>query len=403
MIGEGIELTITAGAGDRPGAMGVLGPAGLAPTPFEVAAGRPLGVHGRRQEFAPRGSRGALEDVIRPYLRRPPCVVGFSGGRDSSVLLAVAVQLARREGYPEPIAASLRFPFAETQESSWQELVIGHLGVPDWVRVECEDELDMVGPLATAGLRRHGIMYPPNIHIVALLARQASGGSVLMGTGGDDVFGGWPWHRLQAVSAGHRRPRLRDLRTAAHACAPQALRREVVLRRSRLLLPWLRGEVRREVAESSARDLVAARTLRWDRRMEWLGRSRLWRAASCSSALLGADQDVRVGSPFIEPAYLAALGNEGGRRGWGDRTATMTALFGDLLPGALLERRTKAYFSRPFFGPATWDFAARWDGRSGIDTDAFDADRLRDVWLSGQPHIGSALALQSAWLASEAA
>ena len=99
--------------------------------------------------------------------------------------------------------------------------------------------------------------------------------------------------------------------------------------------------------------------------MSWLGRWRGWRAAAWSAAQLGADRDVMVGSPLIDVRYLAALGRAGGRRGWGDRTETMRALFGDLLPDDVIARRSKATFSGPFFGPDTQAFARRWDGSRG--------------------------------------
>jgi asparagine synthase (glutamine-hydrolysing) len=42
--------------------------------------------------------RAALEAVMVRALHRPPCVVSFSGGRDSSAVLALATHVARREG-----------------------------------------------------------------------------------------------------------------------------------------------------------------------------------------------------------------------------------------------------------------------------------------------------------------
>ena len=44
------------------------------------------------------GVRGALEAAVLPALQRPPCLVSFSGGRDSSAVLAVAADVARRHG-----------------------------------------------------------------------------------------------------------------------------------------------------------------------------------------------------------------------------------------------------------------------------------------------------------------
>ena len=50
----------------------------------------------------------ALEEAILPALRRPPCLVSFSGGRDSSCVLAAATRAARREGLQPPVPVTLR-------------------------------------------------------------------------------------------------------------------------------------------------------------------------------------------------------------------------------------------------------------------------------------------------------
>src|SRR5947209_20309061 len=103
--------------------------AGLRLSPLEVAAGLPFGlcdVSLQRLE-RPRDPRAALEALIRPALMSPPCVVGFSGGRDSSALLACALDLARREGLPEPIPITLDFGTPRTDEREWQELVVAHV------------------------------------------------------------------------------------------------------------------------------------------------------------------------------------------------------------------------------------------------------------------------------------
>src|SRR5580700_7079125 len=66
----------------------------------------------------------ALEEIVLPALLRPPCVVEFSGGRDSSLVLAVATRVATREGLPSPVAFTQHYPgLAEANEDEWQELV----------------------------------------------------------------------------------------------------------------------------------------------------------------------------------------------------------------------------------------------------------------------------------------
>jgi len=63
---------------------------------------------------APCGTRCA------PALLRPPCVVAFSGGRDSSRLLAAAADLAAREDLAPPTAYTFRYPLdPAADESHW--------------------------------------------------------------------------------------------------------------------------------------------------------------------------------------------------------------------------------------------------------------------------------------------
>jgi hypothetical protein len=73
---------------------------------------------------APPGvtAREALAESIRAGLRRPPCLVSFSGGRDSSAVLAVAAEVARKEGLPAPVAVTYRYPDEMTGagETRWQ-------------------------------------------------------------------------------------------------------------------------------------------------------------------------------------------------------------------------------------------------------------------------------------------
>ncbi|HWC25368.1 MAG TPA: asparagine synthase-related protein, partial [Solirubrobacteraceae bacterium] len=155
----------------------------------------------------------ALEDAVLAALRRPPCVVSFSGGRDSSLVLAAAARVARRERLPPPIPATNRFPDApETDETDWQEQVVAHLGLSDWERLEFTDELDAVGPYARRMLRAHGLLWPFNVHFHLPLLERARGGSLLTGLGGDQLF--------ELPQRTPRRMRPRDLASRALAGAP---------------------------------------------------------------------------------------------------------------------------------------------------------------------------------------
>jgi asparagine synthase (glutamine-hydrolysing) len=138
----------------------------LAPTTLEILAGSPIGPADAPALPPPRPgrtAREALESTVAVALERQPCLVTFSGGRDSSAVLAVAIHVARREGLPLPVPITVRFSNAPgAGEPRWQELVIAHLGLGDWEVIELGDELDLLGPAAQRNLLRHGVRYPSN-------------------------------------------------------------------------------------------------------------------------------------------------------------------------------------------------------------------------------------------------
>ncbi len=82
----------------------------LRPTPLEIASCSVTGSH--REDATGAGARGprapaltareAIERAVLPALQRQPCLVAFSGGRDSSAVLAVAALVARRPGWRSP-------------------------------------------------------------------------------------------------------------------------------------------------------------------------------------------------------------------------------------------------------------------------------------------------------------
>src|SRR5579884_3063930 len=65
---------------------------------------------------APGGLYAALESVLVAALSRPPCAVSFSGGRDSSAVLALATDAARRHGLELPVPVTMRFPSVTAAE-----------------------------------------------------------------------------------------------------------------------------------------------------------------------------------------------------------------------------------------------------------------------------------------------
>lgn len=374
----------------------------LVPTPLEIASCHVHGEVGHPLSLSVRGTESplnALEGSARAALRRPPCLVSFSGGRDSSLVLAIAVSVARREGLPLPIPVTVRVPHRpEVDESGWQETVVTHLSLEDWERLSFTDELDFVGPVATKVLRRHGILYPANTHLHWPLLERAAGGSLLTGLIGDDSIGGWWLGRLASVATRRNRPEPRDLLRAGQVFAPRPVRRAVAQRRLTTPASWLRPEARARVINAYAAE-TAGEPARWDRRMHWLARRRYMAMGLRSYGLLAADCGVQIVHPLGEPSFLAAMARAGGWKGWGDRTATMLQLFSHLLPSSVLERESKATFGEVFWSTHSRAFASVWESENLYD-DLVDPRELKRVWQQDTPAPASAYLLQAAWLAA---
>jgi asparagine synthase (glutamine-hydrolysing) len=375
------------------------------PRPLEIAAGQLLGEDPAARPL-PRVEAGvpplaALEDAILPALRRPPCLVSFSGGRDSSAILAVAAKVARREGTEMPVPVTFRFPgIAEADETAWQEHVVWHLRLTDWERIRIDDELDFLGKASTGVLRRHGLLWPSNAYVHAPLMERARGGSLLTGVDGDGLFGGWGWARLMMLLTGRGgRPVGRDVRRVLRAAAPIPLRRAVSARKSLVKLPWLRPEGQRELNRLVAADWPTE-PVRWSARVRWWARRRYVAALDVNLGLLAAEPGVLLVNAFLDRRFLAALAVSGGSTGFGNRTSAMRALFGELLPHDLLERSDKGLLTRVLWGRHSRAFGESWDGR-GIDPELIDEGVLRATWTSDRPDARSSLLIQAAWLATQ--
>lgn len=376
-------------------------------TPTDIARGYPLGHVASRivpDESPPVHPKAALEAVIERQLRRPPCIIAFSGGRDSSAVLAVAVHVARRDGLPEPIPVTRRFTDApSTEETDWQELMISHLGVHDWVLERIDDEMDVIGPVSQERLRRYGVLFPALLHGDEFLLRHARGGSVLDGEGGDEVLGP-EQHRFYPVAAAlrglrsRRRPSRSHLRRAAGALAPNALRgRRAARRVPSLPLPWLRPSALQELASDYRRHVGS----------EPLGTRRsILRVPARASVVSGIDnrraiareQDVEFVSPFLEPTVVHAFAHAAGPLGFPGRETALRLIAGSLLPPSVITRRSKAEFNSAIFRRHTREFALGWAGE-GVDTELVDPEVLREIWLGETGNALTSSLLQSAWLA----
>lgn len=327
-------------------------------------------------------ARAVFERVVRDQLVSGPTAVEFSGGRDSSLVLAVATHVARRHGLTPPRAISVRYPgHASVDEAMWQELVTAHLDVPlEVVEVESGGD-DLAGPVALARLRRDGPVVPPPAGVVVgRVARAAPGYRVLTGEGGDSVL---QMQRISYWAAHLRRRRVptRELASVmAHDLLPGPLRR-ARHRRSDLAaarVTWLRPAARRALAATLAREATAEP---WDwRRATWsILDQRMIVAGLPVMAEVARREGVTLAHPLLEPRFVEALGRAAGGAGLTNRTEAMRLLGADLLPEALLARRTKASFNGVYSGTATRAFARGWDG-SGVDLSLVDPDELRRVW-----------------------
>ncbi|WP_454043032.1 asparagine synthase-related protein [Cellulosimicrobium sp. Marseille-Q8652] len=364
---------------------------------LEVAAGW---VFGRRPSPpVPRtgGARRVLERVVRESLASGPTFVGFSGGRDSSLVLAVATHVARRDGLPLPVPLTLTFPGVEgADETEWQDLVLAHLGLRERVVVRVTDEMRLLGDAARAGLERHGLVFPAVAQVDGVRLAQAAGGRLLTGEGGDDVLNrrrGTPLHLLRRRLATPALPTRRLLREAARALRPGWT---LPPGRYRDVVPgWLRDGAAREAASRLAADDTSP--LRWDRAVRRLLGSRATHVVLTNLDVLARERGVTYVHPLLDPRFVGALAADGGAWGFAGRTDVLRRLAADLLPDAVLARTSKAWFNETRWGPDERHFARTWDG-SGVDADLVDHDLLRAAWASPVPPAAAELLLHAAWL-----
>lgn len=403
---------------------GAANPLGL--TELDVASGVVLGTVGPAAEAGPGGrtrligpfscpvpgpppvewpevTGGPLEvlfDEAREILQRGRCVVAFSGGRDSSAVLATLLHVARRDGFDEPTALTARWPgSAATDESAWQEHVVHELGARSWEILTPGEDFDLLGPLARGLLRDHGLMWPaPTVALMPMI--EAAGDGVLVtGQGGDEVFGTWSTAAAWA-SARRGRDLPWSLRPIVGAALPQTVRLRRALSRARPYQTWLTPEAATLQKAVLASEEVAIAPLWWPDYLREVNLERGLRLASQTQAVLCAARGGSFAAPLLAPAFLAALARRGGRFGFGGRTATMKAVFSPLLSDAILSRRSKANFGEVFWGRESRQFAREWDGKS-LDPGWVDADALRAAWSDPRPVYGAALPLQAAWLAQD--
>ncbi|MEO6715311.1 MAG: hypothetical protein ABIM89_18075 [Mycobacteriales bacterium] len=371
-------------------------------TPLEIASGVVVGTDPTTPPlppFAGQSPRNALEQAILPALLRGPCIVAFSGGRDSSGMLALGTHVARREGLPLPVPLTITCPDSlAARETAWQELVVRHLRLTDWQRIDVTDELDVIGPHAQAALRAHGPLYPLNAYTYLPMFAYAAGGTLVTGLDGDGLLATWGAQPVADVLARRRRPVPRDALRLGLWTAPGSVRRAVVRHRLRTADTWLTPAADRESRRGEAAE-IAGEPTRWDRRVAWWQARRYLSLTKHFDTVLAGAAGVAMSHPLLDGAFLASIAQLGARFGPGDRTAVMRMLMADLLPADLLSRSSKAAFDDLLFNRYTREFAQTWGG-TGVDLGLVDPERLRAAWRRPRFPIDSALLLQATWLAS---
>ncbi len=356
--------------------------------------------------------RPIIERQIQEAMLRGPLWVAFSGGRDSSALLAIAASVARREGLAPPVPVTMVFPeVTDTDEEGWQRLVLEHLGlVDDWVRLQPGEELDMIGPYAERMLLPHGILLPPNSHaILPMVDAMGAGGTLLSGSGGDELMEGRP-QRVSSAVLSRRKVRRVERAGAIVDDLPRPLQARLIRRHSSWGGPrWLRGHslidgfhwltpaararlIEEEIAER------AASPVRFDALLERAFRDRHFQMGRYAYDLIGADTGTQVLTPFVHRDVVAAFARSWGYRFPGARVRSLRGIVGDLLPEPILARASKAEFVNVFATERLHTWVREWDG-TGIDESRASVAALHREWGQPEPHYCSLPLLQQAWLA----
>ncbi len=371
-------------------------------TALELAAGWPLGGEVLALPDTSRAPRAIIEESVREALLQRPCVVEFSGGRDSSAILAVAMHVARRDGLEEPVAVTRVYPgSAEADEGAWPEIVVRHLGVREWERIPIHEELDAVGDIALKLVRRFGPLWPPAAHSHVPIFERCRGGAVLTGEGGDTMFGSQRGSPLRRVLARRQRINRAALRALWRSHAPRWLRRRAVFEQQSYSarVSWMTPE-----AFAAFQELKVAHELEqplsWAGSIGWQLGARSWRIGYAFLEKLANEHHVALHQPLSTPALAGALVDDAGYLGFKSRADAMLGLFGDLLPEAVLRRTTKASFNASLFGSRSRSFAASWHGVASF-TGLVEAEAVRERWLSHAPHPALIPALQAAWMEGE--
>jgi asparagine synthase (glutamine-hydrolysing) len=134
-----------------------------------------------------------FDKAVRRCLEPGPAGVFLSGGLDSVSVAAVATDLSRRLGMPDPWALSLGYPHPDCNEEEVQQQVAAKLGLPQVMlgydeavrgrgRVAAAAELSRMNPAPLVGL------WPPAYRQLAREGKERGCKVILTGSGGDEML-----------------------------------------------------------------------------------------------------------------------------------------------------------------------------------------------------------------------
>jgi asparagine synthase (glutamine-hydrolysing) len=390
---------VTTGHLDAPADLQVENPCRM--TWLDIATSSMVGREpGRKLRRPPRATSpaAALEDVLEPVLAEGRCLVSFSGGAESSLVLAAATRAARRHGHRDPVPITTRYVrAASARDIEGQEQMIAHLELRDWERVVIDDELELTGPYARRALDEAGILFPSNAYLLLPQLDAAAGGSLVVAFGLTDFFMYWHWARVWDIARLRRSPGRTDLRYLAAAALPRGLRGPALARRlRRARMSWLRPDAasvaeRRFLAEGLAVPIRFSAAL---------GRQYTHRCLGGTRRALGAlAETARAHTlmPLHNERYVGATAAQGRWSGIGSRRLALNALAGDLvLPGEIVRRPDAPLPHNVLFGERTREFVRSWSGK-GLDLDVVDPDELHAHWSQDTIDWRSSLLLQLAF------
>ncbi len=353
-----------------------------------------------RREVAHSGS---LFDVLVGFIAKElddrPVYVEFSGGCDSSVIIAAAQAACRAANHDDPIPLTYRYPLQpETDESDYQDAVLTHLGLGVGHRISITSEFDLLGPVAQRCMERHGLAWPAAGMVRTGVWEQLEPGTLLSGEGGDDALGP---RRIAGLARAMRELKRRRPRAVAGNLVRTIGPRGQRMRRFDFKAgEWLSAAEGKRFVALAAADPVGE-PLSNGEFATWFTNRPAVRLANHQLIAMAASANQRFVAPFMDPAFVCAVDDLSPRWQLLDRRAVLRMHFADHLPKQLIDRTDKRFMSGVFFNEHAREFARHWDGRifvSGIDSEA-----LRSHWTTAERDAVSALSfmlLQAAWMAA---